>query len=83
MVSSNFSAAKDAFAYFASFGTSKQVIYGPGFEEAMENLFPKRFSLKDKQQIWRMISTSGIVNRASFYRLFNQVEFQGSVSLTT
>lgn len=81
MITTSFASVKDAFEYFASFGSSKQVIYKLGFDQAMDNLFPQRFSDKDKDNIWMMVSEGGALSLQHFTRLFNQAEFSGNVSL--
>lgn len=72
---------KDAFYYFTSFGANRHAIYKQGYEQAMDNLFPKRFTQKDKDTIWTMVSSGGVITQEQFAKLFNQAEFTGNVSL--
>ena len=83
MLSASFGSPKDAFDYLASFGPSKQNVYLEGFMEALENLFPGRFTTKDKETIWRMISSNGTLYRMPFARLFNSAEFSGNISFAS
>lgn len=82
IISSQFGSIKDAFQYFCSYGPSNQTIYEPGFHEALENLFPKRFTDSDKKAIWNMTNFHGAIGKLHFQKLFNATEFNGSLSLS-
>lgn len=82
IVSSNFATSKDAFDYFASFGPSKTVVYKSGFDEATESLFPQRFNIKDKENLWNIVSRGGTMGKHDFYKLFHNCDFTGSLSLS-
>jgi hypothetical protein len=81
VLSGNFSSPKDAYDYLAGSGSQKQSLTLQTFSEAMANLFPKRFTDKELEGLWRLLTPMSYLSYQNFLKIFEKVCFSGSVSL--
>lgn len=47
----------------------------------MNNLFPKRFTEKELEGLWKLLTPTSYLSYQNFLKIFEKVNFSGSLSL--